>query len=139
MKILRNFLANAFLLATAFGLYQACTPPASAVEIQVPLIWTDNASNEEGFKVYFRADPALPFEVVSVIALPDTESYVHVIDVAGGETLQYKVSAYNTWLGDEQESGFSNIAEKIIEVNPGAPSSPSAASVLPVVLGGVGG
>lgn len=130
MKNIRNFLANFLLLAVAFGLYQACVPPANAVEIDLTLTWQDNATNEEGFKVYHRVGTSAEFQLIDTIAVADIESYVFTTNVTGGEVLQFVVTAYNTWLGQEQESGTSNIATKTVESNPGAPGAPTAASVV---------
>ena len=114
----------------AFGLYQACVPSSEAADLTLTLRWNDNASNEDGFKVYFRDNPQEQFSVIQVIRVPDTEEYVVTLTANGGESFQFVVSAFNEWLGAEQESGFSNIATYDVPVRPTPPSAPSAATVI---------
>lgn len=78
---------------------------ATAVsQSQINLVWTDNAGNEDGFKIERRNDSASgTFAQIDTVTV-DEESY-NDIGLDANTTYSYRVRAYNTG-GD---SGYSNI------------------------------
>lgn len=67
---------------------------------QLDLVWTDNASDEDGYKVYRSTDGASYSEIDDIAA--DSTSYADTT-VTAGTTYYYKVAAYNG--AGEAESG----------------------------------
>jgi hypothetical protein len=126
---MKNLLINVTLACMAFGIYQACTPPARGADVPLTLTWTDNSDNELGFIVYFRTDTQLPFVELGRTST-DERTFVHTVTVFGGEFFEYQVSAYNEdFLGQEQESGPTDPASYRFGPAVPAPNAPSQASV----------
>jgi titin len=87
---------------------------------QIDLTWTDNSSNEDGFKIE-RSSDGVAFEQTGTVAA-NVISYSDAT-VAAGTGYYYRLRAYNT-AGD---SAFSNIASATTtQVAPAAPTSLTA-------------
>lgn len=90
---------------------QAAVPAApsglsasAASSSQINLTWTDNASNEQGFKVYKSTDGS-SFSLYTTIATPNTASY-SVTGLSPSTQYWFKVTAYN----GSGESSYSGVA-----------------------------
>lgn len=78
----------------------APSPPTApdeldAVEVsesQVDLSWTDNATDEDGYRIY-RAEDGGAFSLLDTVATPDLEAYSDTT-VQGGVAYCYRVRAY---------------------------------------------
>lgn len=66
---------------------------------QIDLAWTDNATNEDGYKIYRSTDNVSFSEIDDIAA--DSEAYSDTT-ITAGTTYYYKVAAYNA--GGEAES-----------------------------------
>ncbi|MEI8350433.1 MAG: fibronectin type III domain-containing protein, partial [Candidatus Omnitrophota bacterium] len=93
---------------------------------KIDLSWTDNASNEDGFKIHHSTDGTNFSELTSRPSQSGTGgavTYQH-IGLTAGSTHYYKVLAYNT----NGNSGFSNTAQATTEAvtTPSAPSNLTA-------------
>lgn len=97
----------------------------AANEVAGPAInlgWTDNAGNEEGYKVYFSATSSSgPFTLVAALAANST-SYQYQGSLEGnGATYWFRVDAYNSY-------GTTSSSVAAVTIN--APTPPLAASDL---------
>ena len=106
----------------------------SAAPVTFTLQWQDNATNEEGFKIYAKTPADAALVVVDTIQQPNVETYQYNADVTGGEVFEFAVSAYNTWMGTEQESALSNTATATIAPDPGQPAAPAGATVVTITI-----
>ncbi len=92
---------------------------AVATPTSVSLTWTDNASNETGFKVYQKIDSGA-WTLVQTIATPNTTSTtVSLGSTPPPGTYYYKVRTYNTISGESTDSNSSSVA---VEGYPNPPS-----------------
>jgi hypothetical protein len=93
---------------------------------QINLTWTDNAANEDGFKVE-RSTDNVTFSQIGTTAA-NIASYSD-LGLAAGSTYYYRIRAYNTG-GD---SNYSNIASAttnpIVATPPAAPAALNASAV----------
>src|SRR5205807_2093429 len=89
---------------------------------QINLTWTDNSSNEDGFKLY-RSTDGVNFTYVKGLAANVTSCSDY--DRSPGTTYYYQVLAYNAG----GNSPYSNRASVTTPTQPAAPSSMVAAAV----------
>jgi subtilisin family serine protease len=93
---------------------------ASAVSSsKINLTWTDNATNEAGFKVE-RSSDGVNFTQIAIL-LTNATSY-SATNLNAATTYQFRVRAYD---GNNQ-SGFSNVASAATQATPAAPSNLTA-------------
>jgi hypothetical protein len=78
-------------LAAAIVSLTAATPALAA---QLTLTWTDNASDESGFRIERRFDPAGSYSEITTVG-PDVTSYVDTT-VTAGQDYCYRIRAYNS-------------------------------------------
>jgi hypothetical protein len=88
---------------------------------QIDLSWTDNASNEDGFKIE-RCQGALCTDFVQISTVPANVSSYSNTGLSAATTYRYRVRAYNS-AGD---SGYSNTASATTLSLPTVPAPPSA-------------
>ncbi|HVT90261.1 MAG TPA: NPCBM/NEW2 domain-containing protein, partial [Tepidisphaeraceae bacterium] len=109
------------------------TPPSaptllglSIVNNQVQLNWTDNASNETGFRVERKTGSSGTYAQIADIAVANTQTYTDTTAQAG-VTYYYRVYAYGTG----GASGYSN-EPNITLPPPPAPTDPTTLVATPV-------
>lgn len=90
---------------------------------QINLNWTDNSSNETGFKIYRKTESASSWTLAATVAA-DTASFQHT-GLAGGTSYIFYVTATNS----EGDSAPSNEAGATTLNPPNAPSSLAVSSV----------
>ena len=76
----------------------------SATSSSLTLTWTDNSSNETGFKIEYSASSMVPFTQIATVG-PNVTTYV-VTGLSASTVYRFRVRAYNT-AGD---SDYSNTA-----------------------------
>jgi len=74
---------------------------------QINLAWTDNASNETGFKVLRKTGAAGTYATIATIATPNTTSYSNT-GLTAGTQYYYQVVAYVTGGSDSAASNEAN-------------------------------
>src|SRR5262249_39669324 len=77
---------------------------AEATAAQITLTWTDNSTNESGFKIERKTGTTGTFAQVATVGANVT-SYIDS-NLTGGATYCYRVRAYNI----TQDSGYTNEA-----------------------------
>jgi fibronectin type 3 domain-containing protein/regulation of enolase protein 1 (concanavalin A-like superfamily) len=87
---------------------------------QIALAWTDNASNEDGFRVE-RSTDGVNFAQIGTATLSSFMDQT----VAAGTKYYYRVLAYNS----AGPSGYSNVANATVASNPTLPAAWSQADV----------
>jgi len=105
-------------------------PPAAPTNLtatalstsRINLRWTDNATNELGFKVE-RSTDGVNFSQVAVL-LPNLITWNN-LNLAAGTTYTYRIRAYD----GPNHSAFSNTAAATTQPTPAAPSNLTAAAV----------
>jgi hypothetical protein len=89
---------------------------------QLTLTWTDNATNEDGYKVERASGSCTPtpgtFAEIAGALPPNTVTYVDA-GLGNGVTFCYRVRAYNA----AGNSGYSNLAGGTTVAVPGAPTN----------------
>ena len=90
---------------------------------QINLAWTDNSTNETGFKIYRKAETASSWTLVTTVAA-DTASYQNT-GLVGGTGYSYYVAATNS----DGDSIPSNEATATTLNPPNSPTSLAATSV----------
>lgn len=127
---MKNFLFNAFIALTILGLYQACTPPASAQTATLTLTWTDNSDNEDGFILQYKTPGSDVWLDTEIDIGPDVVTVSHDVPLVSGGTYWYRIAAYTNWYGNYKISGWSNEAQWQALADPGMPNAPTQASVV---------
>jgi subtilisin family serine protease len=97
----------------------AATPISSS---RIDLSWTDNATNETGFKIE-RSTDGTTFSQVSVVGA-NAQSFSN-LNLAGGTLYYYRVRAYD----GANHSAFSNTASATTQPTPAAPSNLNATAL----------
>ncbi|MBW6516647.1 MAG: hypothetical protein K0B81_08570 [Candidatus Cloacimonetes bacterium] len=77
---------------------------------QVQLLWEENCTAEDQFKIYRRleSEPVNAFAVVGTIDLPNQTSYIDEYNLEYGETYVYAVTAVNNYGDVPDETDISN-------------------------------
>src|SRR5262245_8175471 len=90
-----------FLLSFLFTLLTVFSSPAVVTAAQLTLSWSDNSTNEDGFRIERRTDTGTYAEIATVGV--NTASYTDV-NLPNGTNYCYRVRAYNPG----GMSGYSN-------------------------------
>jgi hypothetical protein len=85
---------------------------------QINLAWTDNSSNEQGFKIE-RSTDNLNFSQIATVGA-GVATYQNT-GLAASTTYYYRVRAYNA----TGNSGYSNVANATTQTPPATPAAPS--------------
>jgi hypothetical protein len=108
----------------------ATTPPAPSNLVATPvsgdridLTWTDNSSDETGFRIERKTEPSGTYAVIATVGANVTKYYN--TGLQPGTTYTYRIRAYNG-VGD---SPYSNEATSTTGVPPVAPSDLAATTV----------
>ena len=91
-----------FLLSFLFTLLTVLGSPAVVTAAQVTLSWSDNSTNEEGFRIERRTGTTGTYAEIAAVGV-NAASYTDV-NLANGTTYCYRVRAYNAG----GASGYSN-------------------------------
>ncbi|MBI1886074.1 MAG: S8 family serine peptidase [Chloroflexi bacterium] len=94
----------------------------AASSSRINLTWTDNATNEAGFKLERSADGVSFSQIASLSA--NTTSYAN-INLKAGTTYYYRIRAYE----GPNYSPYSNVASAATQPAPAAPSNLTATAV----------
>src|SRR5204863_4036667 len=98
---------------------------AAASSSQIKLTWTDNSTNETGFKVERSTDGTTYAQVATVGA--NVTSYSDT-GLAAGTKYSYRVRATNA-AGDSAYSNVTNATTAVAQTLPAAPSGLTATAV----------
>ncbi len=120
-----NSAGNSAYSNTASATTQLPSPPAAPTNLtaiaasssQIDLSWTDNATNEDGFKVE-RCQGTGCTSFVQIAQLPPNTTSFSNVGLSADTAYDYRVRAYNA----NGNSAYSNLAEA---TTPGAPSTNS--------------
>ena len=91
-----------FLLSFLFTLLTVLSSPAAITAAQLTLSWSDNSTNEAGFRIERRTGTTGTYAEIATLGV-NTASYTDV-NLANGTTYCYRVRAYNAG----GVSGYSN-------------------------------
>ena len=91
-----------FLLSFLFTLLTVLSSPAAITAAQLTLSWSDNSTNEEGFRIERRTGTTGTYAEIAAVGV-NAASYTDV-NLANGTTYCYRVRAYNAG----GTSGYSN-------------------------------
>src|SRR5262245_33748200 len=97
----KSFL-NLFLLSFLFTILTVLSSPAAITAAQLTLSWSDNSTNEVGFRIERRTDTTGTYAEIATVGV-NTASYTDV-NLPNGTTYCYRVRAYNAG----GTSGYSN-------------------------------
>ena len=93
---------------------------------EVDLTWSDNANNEEGYRIERSTSPSFSTIAFTTTVVPDTSAFVD-LGVAPGQTYYYRITGFND--GGSTASIVSNPV--ITPVGPVAPTNLTAANTIP--------
>ena len=115
----------------------AATKDATSGNYSIKLTWTDNSSNETGFKVYQSNSLTGAFNLITTTAANATSYTVNLGATPTAGTYYYKVTAADT----AGESAATNIANVPVTITPTVtvPTAPTNASVTGVTKGATSG
>jgi Divergent InlB B-repeat domain/Fibronectin type III domain len=91
-----------FLLSFLFTLLTVLSFPAAVTAAQLTLSWSDNSTNEDGFRIERRTGTTGTYAEIAALGV-NAASYTDV-NLANGTTYCYRVRAYNAG----EASGYSN-------------------------------
>src|SRR5215813_13347709 len=91
-----------FLLSFLFALLTILSSAAAVTAAQVTLSWSDNSTNEDGFRIERRTSTTATYAEIAAVG-ENATSYTDV-NLANGTTYCYRVRAYNA----AGASGYSN-------------------------------
>jgi Divergent InlB B-repeat domain/Fibronectin type III domain len=91
-----------FLLSFLFTLLTVLSSPAAITAAQLTLSWSDNSTNEDGFRIERRTGTTGTY--VEIVALGVNAASYTDVNLANGTTYCYRVRAYNV----AGASGYSN-------------------------------